>query len=122
MHLSFFSFSFATTFFAPLGVEKDGCPKRTPHPQDLKESELTQLANRRIMPVPEPPTDVGSGDVPIKLLLPPRTAPQRREIDPEQNGPARFSMDRTAIRPACLDILEGPAEPGCREDIAPLGS
>jgi len=45
-----------------------------------------KLANRVRMPVPEPPSHVRISGGPIELLLPPRTAPQRGEINQDQDG------------------------------------
>jgi len=51
--------------------------------------------------------DVGSDVGPVELLLQPRIAPQRGEMDQDRDVVGQFSIDSPAIRSAFLPILDG---------------
>jgi len=89
---------------------------------DIVKNHVSYTANRGRMPVREPASDVGGWGGSIEHLLPPRTFPQRGEMDSNQNGDWRFSWGSPAFRTTLLPLLDGPAGPSSGDDIAPLGS
>jgi len=72
-----------------------------------------QLSNRGGLPVTEPTSDLGSSGGSIELLLPSRTASKRGEMDQDQDGDGRLSMDSPAFRSTLLPLLDGPTSPSC---------
>jgi len=87
----------------------------TPQVQNRK------LANCGKMPVAEPTSDMGSCVGTIDLLLPPRTAPQRGEMDQNQDGDGRLSMNSPAFRSTLLPLLDGPTGPSREKTLRHQG-